>query len=56
MATKSTVTEEQEPLNKDILLKLTEMVKSVHYGSVTLIIQDGVIIQIDKNEKWRVKK
>lgn len=34
------------------ILKMTEEIK---YGSITLIIQDGVIIQVDKNEKIRMK-
>ncbi|MGG7177851.1 YezD family protein [Clostridium paraputrificum] len=35
--------------------KVIEAVEGIKYGSVTLIIQDGVIIQIDKNEKIRLK-
>jgi hypothetical protein len=31
------------------------MVARIKYGSITLIIQDGVIIQVDKNEKIRMK-
>lgn len=31
------------------------MIEKIKYGSVTLIIQDGVIIQVDKNEKIRMK-
>jgi hypothetical protein len=30
--------------------------KTVRYGSVTLIIQDGIVIQIDRNEKLRLNK
>ena len=36
--------------------KLAEYVKSIKYGSVTIQIQDGKIIQIDKNEKFRFDK
>jgi len=43
------------PLASADLQKLLEMVKSVRYGSVTLVIQDGQVIQIDKNEKMRLK-
>jgi len=32
---------------------LLEMIKSMKYGSVTIIVQDGVVVQIDKNEKFR---
>ena len=34
------------------ILKMTEQIK---YGSITLIIQDGIVIQVDKNEKIRFK-
>jgi hypothetical protein len=37
------------------LLKVFEMVKQMHYGSVTIVIQDGKIVQIEKNEKIRIK-
>jgi hypothetical protein len=36
--------------------KLVEYVKSIKFGSVTVQIQDGRIIQIDKNEKFRFDK
>ncbi|MBP5157852.1 MAG: YezD family protein [Treponema sp.] len=36
--------------------KLAEYVKSIKFGSVTVQIQDGRIIQIDKNEKFRFDK
>lgn len=35
--------------------KLIELMSTIKYGSVTLIIQDGKVIQIDKNEKLRLK-
>jgi len=38
------------------LQKLLNLVKAVKYGSVTLMIQDGQWIQIDVNEKIRLKK
>lgn len=28
---------------------------NMKYGSITLIVQDGKVIQIDKTEKYRVK-
>lgn len=29
-------------------------VKEMKYGSLTLIVQDGKVIQIDKTEKYRI--
>lgn len=38
----------------DYLDEVEKIVKDVKYGSVTLIIQDGKVIQIDKIEKIRL--
>lgn len=35
--------------------KIKDMVASVKYGTVTLVIQDGHVVQIEKNEKIRLK-
>lgn len=32
-----------------------EMISDMKFGSITLIIQDGVLIQIEKNEKIRLR-
>ena len=44
-----------EPLTREDLRKLLELMRGVRYGSVTLIIQDGKAVQIDKNEKVRLR-
>lgn len=36
------------------LEEIKHLVKEIKYGSVTLIIQDGKVIQIDKTEKKRL--
>ncbi len=43
------------PISKDDILKLYEMAKELKYGSITLVFQDGKLIQLEKNEKVRVK-
>ncbi|WP_369795823.1 MULTISPECIES: YezD family protein [unclassified Fictibacillus] len=35
--------------------QLKEMLNSIKYGSITLIVQDGKLIQLEKNEKVRFK-
>ncbi|RFU64334.1 YezD family protein [Bacillus sp. V59.32b] len=35
--------------------QLQNMLDSMKYGSITLVIQDGKIIQVEKNEKIRIK-
>ncbi|HEX9061470.1 MAG TPA: YezD family protein [Clostridia bacterium] len=37
------------------LKKLLELLNSINFGSVTLVIQDGKIVQMEKNEKLRLK-
>ncbi|WP_413363178.1 YezD family protein [Lysinibacillus sp. 3P01SB] len=37
------------------LENVKKMVSSMKYGSVTLIIQDNYVVQIEKNEKIRLK-
>lgn len=45
---------EQDQLDQ-VMGKLKEMLQAMNYGSITLIIQDGKIIQLEKNEKVRLK-
>ena len=35
--------------------KILETIDKINFGSVTLIIQDGVIVQVDRHEKIRIK-
>jgi hypothetical protein len=43
------------PIAMEDLRHLLEMVNSINYGSITLLIQDHRVIQIEKNEKVRLK-
>lgn len=45
----------QVPISKDDINKLYEMAKTLKYGSITLVFQDGKLIQLERNEKVRVK-
>jgi hypothetical protein len=45
----------KEIIENEKLAEILKMVSKIKYGSITLIIQDGVIIQVDKNEKIRMK-
>lgn len=37
------------------LVTLKAMLSTMNYGSITLVIQDNVVVQIEKNEKIRLK-
>ncbi|WP_340371437.1 YezD family protein [Peribacillus sp. FSL E2-0218] len=40
---------------EEIFERLQEMLHLMKYGSITLIVQDGKIIQMERNEKLRIK-
>lgn len=40
---------------KNYLAEVVRYVNDIKYGNVTLIVQDGKVIQIDKTEKIRIK-
>jgi hypothetical protein len=42
-------------ISEEDLKKLLQYIESIHYGSVTLFIQDGKIVQIEKSEKIKIK-
>lgn len=45
---------EQTKVTKEDLLKIKEFIEDVRFGSVTVIVHDGKVIQIEKNEKVRL--
>ncbi len=47
--------EQKEQWSSELELKIREALKAIRYGTVTLVIQDGRVIQIDKSEKIRLK-
>jgi hypothetical protein len=42
-------------LNREIEERINDALREIRYGTVTLVIQDGRVIQIDKSEKIRLK-
>lgn len=48
--------EKEQTIADNLNLKMiADMIKDIRYGSITVIIQDGKVIQIDKTEKVRIK-
>jgi hypothetical protein len=43
-----------EVISDDHLKAALDALKSVKFGTVTLIIQDGRVVQVDKLEKYRL--
>lgn len=48
-------TEHKQVLDSPHLRALEKLLSGMKYGSITLIVQDGRIVQIDKTEKHRIK-
>ncbi|MBQ8515444.1 MAG: YezD family protein [Ruminococcus sp.] len=46
---------DKQTLERSHLEILKKLLSTMKYGSVTLIVQDGKVIQIDKTEKFRLK-
>jgi hypothetical protein len=47
--------QQQSPLSDKDFERLHKLLDSIKFGSVTLVIQDGKIVQMEKNEKVRLK-
>lgn len=41
-------------LSEEIIKVLTELLYGMKYGTITIIVQDGKVIQLDKTEKHRL--
>lgn len=44
----------QTKVTREELEKIKEFIETVRFGSVTVIVQDGKVIQIEKHEKLRL--
>ena len=47
-------TEKRQILRNSQIETLEKLLQDMKYGSITLIVQDGKVIQIDKTEKYRM--
>ncbi|WP_276607959.1 YezD family protein [Bacillus sp. BHET2] len=45
----------QHPIDDVVLEKIHSMLESMNFGSITIVVQDGKVIQLEKNEKVRIK-
>lgn len=42
-------------IRKNDMKRIEDFIRSVQFGTVTIVIQDGKIVQIERNEKLRLK-
>ncbi len=47
--------EQREQWSRELESKVRDALRSIRFGTVTLVVQDGRVIQIDKSEKIRLK-
>lgn len=40
---------------RQVLAKVTDVVRRIHFGTVLLVIQDGKVVQIEAAEKFRLR-
>lgn len=52
--TRTNAGEQQNRRDSDLEQRILTALKEIRFGSLSLIIQDGTVIQIDKNEKIRL--
>ena len=52
---KAIAPEYKEQWSMELEQKIREALREIRYGTVTLVIQDSRVIQIDKSEKIRLK-
>ena len=45
-----------EPWNRDLEKIVRDSLKAVRFGTVTLVVQDGRVIQVDRSEKIRIDR
>jgi hypothetical protein len=46
---------EQAATADDVINQIRDSLRGLRFGSVNIIVQDGVIIQIDRTEKRRIR-
>jgi len=45
-----------DPWNKELERLLRDALQAIRFGTVTLVVQDGRVIQVEKNEKIRINR
>ena len=43
------------PEERQVLLKVSEILKRLQFGTILLVVQDGKVVQIEMAEKFRLR-
>lgn len=46
----------ERALSEEDLVQIRESLRGLRFGSVNIIVQDGLIVQIDRTEKRRLRR
>ena len=38
----------------DYISRIRKLVSEIRYGTVTIVVQDGKVVQLERNEKYRI--
>jgi hypothetical protein len=49
-------TQSSDPWNAELVRLLREALASIRFGTISLVVQDGRVIQVDKSEKIRINQ
>ena len=52
----SRLAEDKQPISSQQIQQIQKLAENLAYGSISIVFQDGKIVQIDKNEKIRLQK
>ncbi len=56
MSSEGTVSKSNESLQDEELHSIRDALRGLRFGSVNIIVQDGVIVQIDRTDKKRIRQ
>lgn len=56
MAQERLAKEERPGITEQQMHTIEELARTLRYGTLTLVFQDGVLVQIDRNEKMRLPR
>jgi hypothetical protein len=45
-----------DPLREQVMQQIRESLRGLRFGVVNIVVQDGVIVQIDRTEKRRIRR
>lgn len=46
----------KNPIPNEEIRRLQELAKDIQYGTITLVFQDGMLVQLERSEKIRIPK